>query len=118
MDEKLPLFNLFTIREFQTGDRACRALTETLLIVFEIVSAYGAIGLSIGLPNANYSTSGAFSPVSKLVLIMVMIRARHRGLPAAIDRAVMLPRDEKKDLQELVGGARENAQTNQRDKAL
>jgi hypothetical protein len=39
------------------------------------------------------SLSGAFSKLSKLVLIAVMIRGRHRGLPVAIDRAVLLPRD-------------------------
>ena len=31
--------------------------------------------------------------MSKLVLILVMLRGRHRGLPVAIDRAVMLPKD-------------------------
>ena len=46
---------------------------------------------SDGLVQGNYSLSGALSPLSKLVIIVVMIRGRHRGLPAAIDRAVMLP---------------------------
>lgn len=77
------------------------SLTKCFYVVFEIVSAYGAIGLSIGLPNANYSTTGAFTPTSKIVMILVMIRARHRGLPAAIDRAVMLPKDEKKQLENV-----------------
>jgi len=36
---------------------------------------------------------GTWSTLSKLVVIAVMIRGRHRGLPVAIDRAVMLPRD-------------------------
>lgn len=31
--------------------------------------------------------------LSKLVICVVMLRGRHRGLPVAIDRAVMLPRD-------------------------
>jgi hypothetical protein len=66
--------------------------------VFELVSAYGSIGLSIGLPNANYSTCGAFHPLSKLVVCLVMIRGRQRGLPVAIDRAVMLPREFQKKL--------------------
>lgn len=55
---------------------------------------------------------GAFRPLSKVVIILVMIRGRHRGLPVAvserdllsdfmlipmaqIDRAVMLPKDLK-----------------------
>ena len=29
--------------------------------------------------------------LSKLILCAVMIRGRHRGLPVAIDRAVLLP---------------------------
>lgn len=36
---------------------------------------------------------GTWSTLSKLVVCAVMIRGRHRGLPVAIDRAVMLPRD-------------------------
>jgi hypothetical protein len=39
----------------------------------------------------NYSFSGALTPLSKLIVCLVMIRGRHRGLPVAIDRAVMLP---------------------------
>ena len=66
--------------------------------MFELVSAYGNIGLSIGLPNANYSTCGAFHPLSKVVLCLVMIRGRQRGLPVAIDRAVMLPREFQREL--------------------
>ncbi|EKM53378.1 uncharacterized protein PHACADRAFT_211077 [Phanerochaete carnosa HHB-10118-sp] len=60
-------------------------------IVFELVSAYGSVGLSLGLPYANYSFSGALRPLSKLIVCAVMLRGRHRGLPVAIDRAVMLP---------------------------
>jgi len=41
--------------------------------------------------QANYSLSGAFSPLSKLIVCAVMLRGRHRGLPVAIDRAVLLP---------------------------
>jgi len=59
-------------------------------ILFELVSAYGTVGLSLGLPDQNYSLSGAFTTLSKLVVIAVMIRGRHRGLPVAIDRAVLL----------------------------
>ncbi|KAI1383980.1 TrkH-domain-containing protein [Hypoxylon trugodes] len=63
-------------------------------IVFEVVSAYGCVGISIGLPTANYSFSGGLFPGSKLVLAAVMIRGRHRGLPVALDRAVRLPSDD------------------------
>ncbi|KAI6046353.1 cation transport protein-domain-containing protein [Pisolithus marmoratus] len=60
-------------------------------IIFELVSAYGSVGLSLGVPNQNYSFSGSLRPLSKLVVTLVMLRGRHRGLPVAIDRAVMLP---------------------------
>ncbi|THH31587.1 hypothetical protein EUX98_g2629 [Antrodiella citrinella] len=42
---------------------------------------------------ANYSFSGAFGPLSKLVVIVIMLRGRHRGLPVAVDRAILLPAD-------------------------
>ncbi|KAI5982486.1 cation transport protein-domain-containing protein [Pisolithus albus] len=64
-------------------------------IIFELVSAYGSVGLSLGVPNQNYSFSGTLRPLSKLVITLVMLRGRHRGLPVAIDRAVMLPSEFK-----------------------
>ncbi|KAI9891240.1 MAG: low affinity potassium transporter [Vezdaea aestivalis] len=60
-------------------------------ILFEIVSAYGTVGLSLGYPNLNCSFSGALSTTSKLVIIAMQIRGRHRGLPYELDRAILLP---------------------------
>ena len=60
-------------------------------VIFEVVSAYGCVGISVGLPNQAYSFSGGWHVLSKLILCAVMIRGRHRGLPVAIDRAVLLP---------------------------
>lgn len=59
--------------------------------LFEIVSGYTNIGLSIGLPDQSFSFSGGWYIGSKLVLIIMMIRGRHRGLPVALDHAVKLP---------------------------
>ncbi|PWY99988.1 hypothetical protein BCV70DRAFT_103626 [Testicularia cyperi] len=59
--------------------------------LFELTSAYGTVGLSLGTPYDNFSLSGRFSTLSKLVVCAVMIRGRHRGLPVAIDRAILLP---------------------------
>jgi Trk-type K+ transport system membrane component len=73
-------------------------------IMFELVSAYSTVGLSLGIPTVskyskqrvvltiffqkeNFSFSGAMKPLSKLILCAVMIRGRHRDLPVAIDRA-------------------------------
>lgn len=60
-------------------------------VLFEVVSAYGTVGLSLGYPNSTPSFSGQFNVVSKLVIIAMMIRGRHRGLPYSLDRAIILP---------------------------
>jgi len=62
-------------------------------VLFEIVSAYGTVGLSLGYPNINASFSAEFSVLSKLVIIAMQIRGRHRGLPYELDRAILLPSD-------------------------
>lgn len=69
-------------------------------VVFETVSAYGCVGISVGLPDQAYSFSGALSTLSKLVLCAVMIRGRHRGLPVAIDKAVLLPGEDSHEAEE------------------
>ena len=63
----------------------------TFSCLFEIVSAYGTVGLSLGYPETNASFSAQFTVVSKLVIIAMQIRGRHRGLPYALDRAILLP---------------------------
>ncbi|KAI8724730.1 Potassium transport protein [Fusarium sp. LHS14.1] len=73
-------------------------------ILFEVVSAYGNVGLSMGVSNNSYSLSGGMHTGSKLILCMVMIRGRHRGLPVALDKAVRLPgekliKEEEEDYQ-------------------
>ncbi len=62
-------------------------------IAFEVVSGYGCVGISTGLPDQAYSFSGGWHKASKLILCAVMLRGRHRGLPVALDRAVRLPDD-------------------------
>ncbi|KAK9351178.1 cation transport protein-domain-containing protein [Lipomyces doorenjongii] len=74
-------------------------------VLFEVVSAYGTVGLSLGYPNTTTSFSAQFTVLSKLVIVAMMIRGRHRGLPYALDRAIILPsesmakRDIKQELQ-------------------
>ena len=60
-------------------------------VMLEVVSGYGCVGISTGLPNESYSFSGGWHITSKLILCAVMLRGRHRGLPVAIDKAVLLP---------------------------
>ena len=62
-------------------------------VLFEIVSAYGTVGLSLGYPNIDASLSAEFKVISKLVIIAMQIRGRHRGLPYELDRAILLPSD-------------------------
>lgn len=57
-------------------------------IVFEIVSAYGSVGLSLGIPGQPYSLSGAFSTVGRLTIMAVMFLGKHRGLPRCSDEVV------------------------------
>ncbi|KAF2029479.1 potassium transport protein-like protein 1 [Setomelanomma holmii] len=60
-------------------------------ILFEVTSAYGTVGLSTGIPGQDYSLCGSFASLSKVVMLFVMVRGRHRGLPLAIDRSILLP---------------------------
>lgn len=59
--------------------------------LFEIVSGYTNIGLSVGLPGESFSFAGGWYTGSKLIMVAMMIRGRHRGLPVALDHAVKLP---------------------------
>ncbi len=59
--------------------------------LFEVVSGYSGVGLTIGLPDRNYSYCGAWHISSKVLLCAAMLRGRHRDLPATIDRAIQLP---------------------------
>ncbi|EJT74688.1 hypothetical protein GGTG_08526 [Gaeumannomyces tritici R3-111a-1] len=76
MDPKDPAFSVFPV-------------------FFEVVSAYGNVGLSLGHPTVNTSLCGQFTPFSKVVICAMMIRGRHRGLPNSIDRAIMLPGEDR-----------------------
>ncbi|KAH9842164.1 Cation transport protein [Teratosphaeria destructans] len=72
-------------------------------VLFEIVSAYGTVGLSLGYPNVDTSFSAQFHVLSKLVIIAMMIRGRHRGLPYALDRAILLPSENLRKKDEAIG---------------
>lgn len=62
-------------------------------ILFELVSAYANNGITVGFPGRDYSFCGGWRKLSKLLLVGVMLRGRHRDLPVALDRAVKLPRE-------------------------
>lgn len=60
-------------------------------VLFEVVSAYGTVGLSLGYPGVSASFVSQFKVISTLVIIAMQIRGRHRGLPYNLDRAILLP---------------------------
>ncbi|CEL05799.1 Putative Function: TRK2 encodes the low-affinity K transporter in S. cerevisiae [Aspergillus calidoustus] len=70
-------------------------------VLFEVVSAYGTVGLSLGYPGVNASFVSQFKVISVLVIIAMQIRGRHRGLPYSLDRAILLP-SESLDQEEIV----------------
>lgn len=71
-------------------------------LLFECVSAYGTVGLSLGYPNFNTSFCGQFTTVGKLLIIALQIRGRHRGLPYGLDKAILLPSESLNKKEDLV----------------
>jgi hypothetical protein len=53
-------------------------------IIFEIISAFGAVGLTLGYPNVASSFCTVLSPASKVILVITMFMGRHRGLLASM----------------------------------
>lgn len=84
---------LIAIAENDRLDAADDYSFQLFTVLFEVVSAYSTVGLSLGYPGVDTSFSGQFNIISKLVIIALEIRGRHRGLPYTVDRAVLLPSD-------------------------
>ncbi|CAF3914206.1 unnamed protein product [Rotaria sordida] len=55
-----------------------------LKIIFEIISAFGGVGMSLGYPNKTTSFASILSAGSKVILIATMLMGRHRGLLASM----------------------------------
>ncbi|RFU80010.1 potassium transporter [Trichoderma arundinaceum] len=81
-------FFLLAITE---GGKIVRGRFDLFAVLFEIVSAYGTVGLSMGVAGVNASLCSQFSVPGKLIIVAMQIRGRHRGLPYGLDRAVILP---------------------------
>ncbi|KAF5522528.1 Low-affinity potassium transport protein [Colletotrichum aenigma] len=77
------------------GPRIQQKDFDVFSVLFEIVSAYGTVGLSLGYPNVNASLCSQFTTGGKLIIIAMQIRGRHRGLPYGLDRAVLLPSESR-----------------------
>ncbi|KAJ5233515.1 uncharacterized protein N7469_005281 [Penicillium citrinum] len=63
---------------------------STFKIIFETVSAYSCVGVSIGYPGQSYAFCGSWHALSKLVLIAVSLQGRHRGLASSLDTSIAL----------------------------
>ncbi|GLJ35666.1 hypothetical protein SUGI_0716770 [Cryptomeria japonica] len=77
-------------------------------IIFEVISGFGNVGLSVGYSCAlaksvntstsiscqdiPYSLSGKWSRGGKILIILTMFLGRHRSLPDSLDSALLLPR--------------------------
>lgn len=57
---------------------------STFNIIFEVVSAYSYVGVSVGYPGKNYSFCGEWSSFSKVLLIFISFNGRNRELFASI----------------------------------
>ncbi|PGG96561.1 hypothetical protein AJ79_09541 [Helicocarpus griseus UAMH5409] len=86
----LGLFIIAIVEASRLDTNSERAFTM-FAVMFEIVSAYGTVGLSLGFSGTNTSLCAQFKPLSKLIIIAMEIRGRHRGLPYQLDRAILLP---------------------------
>jgi Trk-type K+ transport system membrane component len=49
-------------------------------VIYECVSAFGGVGASLGYPNTSASQSQQYRTLSKVFLIILMYRGRHRGI--------------------------------------
>ncbi|KAL3230746.1 High-affinity potassium transport protein [Nakaseomyces bracarensis] len=93
-------------------------------VIFECVSAYGTVGLSLGYPDTNQSLSAQFNTMAKLIIIALLIRGRNRGLPYTLDRAIILPSDRLEridhieDLALKRAGGVQNLQKNKKKKSI
>lgn len=57
-------------------------------VLFEILSAYGTNGLTMGSPTRGAALSADFGAFSKVVLIGIMLLGRHRHMPTHADSAL------------------------------
>jgi hypothetical protein len=89
------LFLGFFVLVISEGEKIKAGRFAVFDVLFEIVSAYGTVGLSMGAVGINASLCSQFTTVGKLIIVAMEIRGRHRGLPYGLDRAVILPSESR-----------------------
>lgn len=89
----IAFFALCIVEGGKIGNDAAGGKIAIFDLFFETLSAYCTVGMSLGYQNTNTSLSAQFSILGKLIICLCLWRGRHRGLPYAVDRAVLLPSD-------------------------
>ncbi|RDA85262.1 hypothetical protein CP532_2333 [Ophiocordyceps camponoti-leonardi (nom. inval.)] len=84
-----PFHSLFHLRyEFWTYARREKKAFQIFPLMFEVVTAYNNVGISLGHPDVDAALCARFSVVGKLILCVIMVRGRHRRM---IHRFRLLP---------------------------
>ena len=81
-------------RTAASGEAAMGGSGALFYIVFELTSAFGNVGLSLGSiadPSRPTSYSGDLTAAALLIVCAVQIFGRTRDMPAAVDSALSLP---------------------------
>ncbi|CAI5468941.1 unnamed protein product [Closterium sp. Yama58-4] len=101
-DTALIFFAIFLVCIMESGMISSDPANFSIFnIIFEIMSGYGNVGFSLGYTcpedappgcvSPPYSFSGVWRTEAKVVMVLVMLLARHRGLPDNIDAAIVIP---------------------------
>jgi hypothetical protein len=90
LKQSVLLFVLLIIIAIVEDDRLAIDPNFTMFsVLYEVSSAFGNVGLSLGYPNTVTSFSAQWRWGSKLLLCVVMLMGRHRGLPYKLDAAMV-----------------------------
>ena len=74
------LIGIFLVCAIEHGQIAMDPNITVFKVVFEFVSAFGCVGLSLGYPGVTSSFATVLSPVSQVIIGLTMLMGRHRGL--------------------------------------
>ena len=88
-------------RTAASGEAAMGGSGALFYIVFELTSAFGNVGLSLGSiadPSRPTSYSGDLTAAALLIVCAVQIFGRTRDMPATVDSALSVPTVDAKDV--------------------
>ncbi|KNE61054.1 hypothetical protein AMAG_06809 [Allomyces macrogynus ATCC 38327] len=82
----------------RVGGGMTLASFDVFLLLFECVSAYGTVGLSLGrsqAANDSATLAGTLGPFARFILVVLMLVGRARSVPNTIDYSFAQPELEK-----------------------